>query len=175
MDLPLPPDFKEFLRLLNSEAIEYLVVGGYADAYQGYPRPTGDLDVWVATRPENAVKLVDTLAKFGFTDADVTQALFLEPGRVVRMGVPPVRIELLTSVSGVEFSDCAARKVDAVLDGVPVAIIGRDDLIANKLAAGRDRDRDDISRLRARLDREKQLPVDEAVRIATVGPPKPVR
>ena len=112
MDLPLPPDFKEFLRLLNSAQIEYLVVGGYAVGYHGYPRPTGDLDIWVAALPGNAVKLVDALAKFGF-------------------------------------ADCAARRVDAVLDGVQVAIIGRDDLIANKLAAGRDRDRDDVSRLRA--------------------------
>ena len=147
MDLPLPPDFKEFLRLLSSEAIEYLIVGGYAVAYHGYPRPTGDLDVWVATRPDNAAKLVGALAKFGFAGAGATEALFLEPGRVVRMGVPPVRIELLTSVSGVEFSGCIERRVEAVLDGVPVAIIGRDDLIANKLAAGRDRDRDDVSRL----------------------------
>lgn len=149
MDLPLPPDFKEFLRLLNSATIDYLVVGGYAVGYHGYPRPTGDLDIWVAVRPDNAAKLVGALAKFGFADAGATEALFLEPGRVVRMGVPPVRIELLTSVSGVGFAECAARKVDAVLDGVPVAIIGRDDLIANKLAAGRDRDRDDVSRLRA--------------------------
>jgi hypothetical protein len=118
MDLPLPPDFKEFLRLLNSEKIEYLVVGGYAVGYHGYPRPTGDLDVWVATHPDNARKLVDALAKFGFAGAGATEALFLEPGRVVRMGVPPVRIELLTSVSGVEFADCVARRVDAVLDDV---------------------------------------------------------
>lgn len=149
MDLPLPPDFKEFLRLLNSAEIDYLVVGGYAVAYHGYPRPTGDLDVWVAARPDNAAKLVTVLAAFGFGDAGATEALFLEPSRVVRMGVPPVRIELLTSVSGVEFAECRARRVEAVLDGVPVAIIGRDDLIANKLAAGRDRDRDDVSRLRA--------------------------
>lgn len=149
MDLPLPPDFKEFLRLLNSEKIEYLVVGGYAVGYHGYPRPTGDLDVWVASRADNAKKLVGALATFGFVNAGATEALFLEPGRVVRMGVPPVRIELLTSISGVEFSECVARKVDAVLDGVPVAIIGREDLITNKIAAGRDRDRDDVSRLRA--------------------------
>lgn len=147
MDLPLPPDFKEFLRLLNSAQIEYLLVGGYAVSYHGYPRPTGDLDIWVAARPVNAAKLVDALAAFGFADAGATEALFVEPGRVVRMGVPPVRIELLTSVSGVDFDDCRARRVEATLDGVPVAIISRNDLIANKLAAGRDRDRDDVRRL----------------------------
>lgn len=149
MDLPLPQDFKEFLRLLNSERIEYLIVGGYAVGYHGYPRPTGDLDIWVAARPDNATRLVSALAKFGFANAGATEKLFLEPGRVVRMGVPPVRIEVLTSVSGVEFADCFVRKVDADLDGVAACIIARDDLIANKLAAGRDRDRDDVSRLRA--------------------------
>lgn len=149
MDLPLPPDFKEFLRLLNSAAAEYLVVGGYAVSFHGYPRPTGDLDLWVATRPANAAKLVRALDAFGFANAGATEALFLEPDRVVRMGVPPVRIEILTSITGVKFDDCAPRRVDTVLDGVPVAVIGRDDLIANKIAAGRDRDRDDVSRLRA--------------------------
>jgi len=149
MDLPLPQDFKEFLRLLNSERIEYMVVGGYAVGFHGYPRPTGDLDIWVAARPDNAAKLVSALAKFGFGSAGATEQQFIEPGRVVRMGVPPVRIEVLTSVSGVDFADCFSRKVDSVLDGIPVSIISRDDLIANKLAAGRDRDRDDVSRLRA--------------------------
>lgn len=147
MDLPLPPDFKEFLKLLNSEQIEYLVVGGYAVGFHGYPRPTGDLDVWIPVNPGTPAKLVAALDRFGFAAAGATEALFRTPGRVVRMGVPPVRIELLTSISGVDFASCYTRRVDAVLDGVPVAVIGRDDLIANKLAAGRDRDRDDVRRL----------------------------
>lgn len=148
MDLPLPPDFKEFLRLLNSANAEYLVVGGYAVGFHGYPRPTGDLDIWVATDRNNAARLVEVLAKFGFADAGASETLFLEPARVVRMGLPPVRIELLTSISGVDFAECRTRRVETVLDGVPVSIIGFDDLIANKLAAGRDRDRDDVTRLR---------------------------
>jgi len=147
MDLPLPPDFKEFLRLLNSADAEYLVVGGYAVSFHGYPRPTGDLDIWVAMRPENATKLVQVLAAFGFAGAGASAPLFLEPDRVIRMGVPPVRIEILTSVSGVEFAACWRRLVVSGIDGVNVPIIGRSDLIANRLAAGRDRDRDDVSRL----------------------------
>jgi hypothetical protein len=114
MDLPLPHDFKEFLVLLNSEKIDYLIVGGYAVSYHGYPRPTGDLDVWVAMHPETATKLVDALAKFGFASAGATKDLFLTPGRVVRMGVPPVRIEVLSSISGVDFASCHARRIDAV-------------------------------------------------------------
>lgn len=148
MDLPLPPDFKEFLKLLHSEQIEYLIVGGYAVSYHGHPRPTGDLDIWIAPKPATAQKLVGVLTAFGFADAGASAELFLTPGRVVRMGVPPVRIEVLTSVSGVEFADCHARRVDVELDGVPAAIISKADLIANKTAAGRDRDRDDVRHLR---------------------------
>ncbi|HKS06839.1 MAG TPA: nucleotidyltransferase [Gemmatimonadaceae bacterium] len=148
MDLPLPQDFKEFLRLLSSERIEYLIVGGYAVSVHGYPRPTGDLGVWVAMESATATRLVGALAKFGFTAAGATKELFLTPNRVVRMGEPPVRIEILTSISGVDFSACYARRVSTMLDGVSVEVIGLADLIANKTAAGRDRDRDDVARLR---------------------------
>lgn len=150
MDLPLPPDFKEFLALLNSEKIEYLVVGGYAVSYHGYPRPTGDLDVWIAIDPVNAAKLVAALTKFGFGAAGATMDMFLTPGQVVRMGVPPVRIEVLSSVSGVEFASCRARRVDTVIDGIPVSVINRQDLIANKRAAGRDKDLNDLKHLEQR-------------------------
>ena len=98
MDLPLPPDFKEFLAVLNSEKIEYLIVGGYAVSYYRYPRPTRDLDVWVPLRKETAVALVEALAKFGFAAAGAIEELFLTPGRVVRMGLPSVRIVILNSI-----------------------------------------------------------------------------
>ena len=135
--------------LLNSEKIEYLVVGGYAVSYHGYPRPTGDLDVWVAIHPDTAARLVVALGKFGFGGAGASTELFLTPGRVVRMGVPPVRIELLNSISGVDFTACRRRRVDAVLDGVRVSLIGREDLIANKRASGRAKDLNDVEHLRS--------------------------
>jgi predicted nucleotidyltransferase len=150
MDLPLPPDFKEFLALLNSEKIDYLVVGGYAVSYHGFPRPTGDLDVWIAMDPANATKLVAALKKFGFGAAGATEELFLTPGKVIRMGVPPVRIEVLSSVSGVDFATCSLRRIDAVIDGIPVRLISRQDLIANKRAAGRDKDLNDLRHLEQR-------------------------
>ncbi len=150
METPLPPDFKEFLALLNSEKIEYLLVGGYAVSYHGYPRPTGDLDVWVDVRPDSVAKLIEVLAKFGFADAGATPELFLTPGRVVRMGVPPVRIELLNKVSGLDFSASYARRLEAVLDGVPVRIIARKDLVINKRAAGREKDLNDLKHLEQR-------------------------
>lgn len=146
MDLLLPPDFKEFLRLLNSERVEYLLVGAYAVGYYGYPRPTGDLDVWVDRNIDTAAKLVQVLDHFGFSEG-VSSELFLTPDRVVRMGVPPVRIELLSSISGVEFPACHARRLEATLDGISVSLISRDDLIVNKIAAGRPKDLNDLKQL----------------------------
>ncbi|MCA9287000.1 MAG: nucleotidyltransferase [Phycisphaerales bacterium] len=147
MDLPLPPDFKEFLRLLDSEKIEYLLVGGYAVAFYGYPRPTGDLDVWIATSPRNATRMVDALSKFGFAGAGATTELFQTADRVIRMGVPPVRIEVLTSISGVRFDECFDRRNIATIDGVSVSVISRQDLLTNKRAAARDKDLADLAQL----------------------------
>lgn len=147
METPLPPDFKEFLALLDSEKIEYLLVGGYAVSYHGYPRPTGDLDIWVAVNPDNASKLTKVLAEFGFGNAGATPELLLTPGRVIRMGVPPVRIEIINKISGVEFSRCYAQRIQVVMNGVPVSLINREDLLVNKRAAGRPKDLGDVKQL----------------------------
>lgn len=147
MDLRLPPDFAEFLRLLSSEGVEYLLVGGYAVAVHGYPRPTGDLAVWIATTPANAGRVVAALANFGFAGVGATPALFMTPGRVVRMGVPPGRIEVLTSVSGVNFGECYERRVVVEVDGVQATVISREDLVRNKRAAGREKDLADLAQL----------------------------
>jgi predicted nucleotidyltransferase len=147
MAAQLPPDFKEFLQLLNSEGVEYLLVGGYAVSYHGYPRPTGDLDVWVAMHATTAGKLVRSLAKFGFADSGVTTETFMTPGRIIRMGVPPVRIEVLTSVTGIDFAEAFAHRIQAFIDGVAVNVIARDDLIKNKRAAARAKDLNDLEHL----------------------------
>lgn len=146
--MPLPHDFKEFLQLLNSEKIEYLIVGGYAVAFHGYPRPTGDLDIWVAVSPANSQKIAAVLQRFGFAAA--SPSIFAQPGKVVRMGVPPVRLEILTAISGVEFQACFNRRVAATLDGIPANIIARDDLIQNKRAARRHKDLNDVDELERR-------------------------
>src|SRR6185436_13606569 len=101
MAIKLPQDFKEFLRLLRSHGVRYLLVGGYAVGFHGYPRPTGDLDVWVAIEPENADRLIAVLREFGFAVPELTKDLFLQHQKVVRMGVVPFRIEIMTSISGV--------------------------------------------------------------------------
>ena len=143
--IQLPPDFKEFLKLLTSSNVEYLVVGGYAVNFYGFSRATADLDVWIAISPENAARVSEVVRKFGFAEADT--ASFLQPRKIIRMGVPPVRLEILTSISGVDFAECYARRVDADLGGVKAPVIHHDDLIRNKLAAGRLKDRLDVQQL----------------------------
>jgi predicted nucleotidyltransferase len=143
----LPNDFKEFLRLLNSNGVEYMLVGGYAVGFHGYPRTTGDMDIWVATNARNAEKIVDVLRRFGFGQAELKKALFMTADNVVRMGVPPIRIELITSISGVEFDQCFQRAVTADIDGIAIPVIALDDLRANKRAANRAKDRGDLEEL----------------------------
>lgn len=140
----LPPDFREFLQLLNSHKVKYLLVGGYAVGYYGYPRATADMDIWVATDAENVEKVLTALAEFGFTEVD--PKLFAKEKQVLRMGVPPLRIELLTGISGAEFDDCYSRRAVVNL-GVEVNLISLEDLKTNKAASGRYKDLNDLEHL----------------------------
>ena len=121
--IQLPPDFKEFLKLLNSHRVEYLLVGGYAVGYHGYPRATGDMDLWVAIRQNNAEKLVVVLRDFGLNAPQLSADIFLQENQIIRMGVPPMRIELLTTISGVDFDSCYSERIVDVIDSVEVHII----------------------------------------------------
>lgn len=143
----LTRDFREFLQCLNEHGVEYLVIGGHAVAYHGYPRATGDLDVWIAVSQENAQRMVGALRSFGFDLADLSPNLFLRDQRIIRMGIEPNRIEIQTGISGVEFSQVYPRRVVAELDGVSVNIIPLDDLKANKKASGRYKDLADLENL----------------------------
>jgi hypothetical protein len=144
---PLPPDFSEFLRLLAEHDVQYLLVGGYAVGFYGYVRATADLDVWIRRDHENAVRMVRALKAFGF-DLDTLQPnLFLQPDRVIRMGVPPMRIEVLTSVSGVDFDTCYAEKVIERWDDAKVHVISLRHLKQNKRASGRAKDLSDLDYL----------------------------
>ncbi|MGA2112231.1 MAG: hypothetical protein ABSG98_08800 [Anaerolineales bacterium] len=133
--------------MLHSHGVEYLLVGGYAVGLHGHPRATAGLDVWVGLGEENAGRLVEVLEKFGFNPPQLSPGLFLQPDRVVRMGVPPVRIEILTTISGVDFPSCYARRQTKTLDGVPVSLISLADLKATKKAAGRHQDLSDLEHL----------------------------
>ncbi len=147
MDIELPPDFSEFLRLLNAKGVEYLLIGGYAVAFHGYPRATQDMDVWVAISPQNAARLVEGLREFGFENPELSDQLFLKEDSIVRMGVPPMRIEIATSISGVSFQECYDARVVEDFHGVPVNIISLKYLKKNKQSAGRHRDLDDLEHL----------------------------
>ena len=143
----LPPDFKEFLRLLNEHQVEYLLIGGYAVAYHGYPRATADMDIWIAVHRLNAEKVVAALRSFGFAVSELSEDLFLKEGQIIRMGVPPVRIGIATSISGVQFDECYTARVAGELDGVPVNLIDLAHLKLNKKAAGRYKDLNDLENL----------------------------
>jgi len=147
MDIRLPPDFKEFLRLLGSHGVEYLLIGGYAVGYHGYPRATQDMDIWIAVHPRNAERMVAALRAFGFDTPNLSSALFLQDRSLVRMGAAPMRIEIVTTISGVSFGECYAARVTDVLDGVAVEIISLQHLKLNKKASGRHKDLDDLEHL----------------------------
>ena len=147
MDPELPHDFKEFLKLLNSHSVEYLLIGGYAVGYYGYPRATNDLDIWIAMNDENAVRVVETLREFGFDTPELSAELFLKPDNIVRMGSPPVRIEILTTISGLRFAESWPHRKDASLGDVQVTMIGLPCLKTNKRASGRHKDLDDLEHL----------------------------
>ena len=145
--IQLPSDFKEFLKLLNSHRVEYLLIGGYAVGYHGYPRATGDMDLWVAIRQNNAEKLVAVLREFGLDAPQLSVDVFLQENQIIRMGVPPMRIELLTTISGVDFDSCYSERIVDVIDNVEVHIINLEHLKQNKQASGRYKDLDDLQYL----------------------------
>lgn len=148
----LNKDFKEFVALLDSTNVEYLLVGGYALAAHGHPRYTGDIDFWVNPTPENAVRLMQALTAFGFGGLGLTRDDFMQPDAVVQLGYPPARIDLLTAIDGVSFDACYARRRRLRVDGVELSLIDVDDLRANKRASGRLKDLADLEALDAAPD-----------------------
>ena len=140
-------DFKEFIELLNRNDVRYLVVGGYALAFHGFPRYTKDIDLWVWVNQENAKNLVKTLEDFGFSSLDIKQEDFLSPGYVVQLGQPPGRIDLLTSVTGLDFNECYASRVRAEIQGLEIDFIDLESFKKNKRAVGRHQDLADLENL----------------------------
>ena len=145
--IPLPPDFKEFLKLLNENKVKYLLIGGYAVNYYGYVRATADLDIWILQQKENVKQVIKVLKDFGFDVPELTTDIFFQERKVVRMGEPPMRIEIHTSISGVEFQDCYPECVIADWDDLTVPIIGFDKLKENKRVSGRLKDEIDLEHL----------------------------
>ncbi|MDO9300513.1 MAG: hypothetical protein Q7T89_03980 [Anaerolineales bacterium] len=135
------------MKLLKEYDVRYLLIGGYAVGYHGYIRATGDMDIWIAIHPDNAHKMVAVLKTFGFDHPDLSVELFLHENKILRMGVPPVRLEITTSISGVEFDECYQARVIDELDGVEVNLIDLENLKKNKKASGRLKDMVDFKKL----------------------------
>lgn len=145
--IPLPPDFKEFLRLLNARQVEYLLIGGYAVGYYGYPRATADMDIWIAIDRLNAEKVVAVLREYGFDLPELSPDLFLEENRIIRMGAPPLRLEVMTSISGVRFEECYGERVPVMIGDVEASLISLRHLKINKKASGSFKDLNDLENL----------------------------
>jgi hypothetical protein len=133
--------------LLGSHEVKYLLVGGYAVGFHGYPRATADMDLWVSRTKENARKLVSVLEEFGFRDVALAGQALTQKDQVIRMGVPPLRIELFTSISGAEFDACYAERIESEIEGIRISILSLADLKRNKKAAGRPKDLADLEEL----------------------------
>lgn len=143
----LNQDFREFVQSLNDSGALFLVVGGYAVALHGVPRYTKDLDLWIDNTPENAARVLDALDRFGFGELDISEDDLTRPDRVIQLGYPPVRIDLITSLEGVEFDECHAARLEVEVEGVIVSFIDLEHLKANKKATGRHQDLADLESL----------------------------
>lgn len=150
----LNPDFKDMLSCLKEEKVEFLIVGAYALAAHGFPRATGDIDIWVRNSSGNAQKIMAALMKFGTQISSLSEKDFTFPDMVVQIGVEPCRIDLLTSISGVEFDSAWENKVSITIDALEIYVLSKADLLKNKLATGRDKDQGDIVWLEKNRDGE---------------------
>lgn len=151
----LQADLREFIILLNSHNVEYILVGGHAVAFHGYPRFTGDIDFLIRTTPHNVQRVLDVLTAFGFGGLGISENDLLEPGHVVQLGQPPNRIDILTSISGVDFDSAWHARVQTTIGEQTVPLIGWSELVRNKRAAGRQKDLADLEKLLAVAKRRK--------------------
>jgi hypothetical protein len=141
-------DFKEFIKLLHDHKVQYLIVGGYAFAIHAEPRFTKDLDVFIQVSSENASKVIQVLTDFGFKSMNLTVSDLTAPDQVIQLGYPPLRIDILTGISGIDFESAWDNKVEGKYDGQTAYFIGKEDLRKNKLATGRESDKLDAKKLK---------------------------
>ena len=149
----LNPDFRDMLSCLKDEEVEFIIVGAYALAAHGFPRATGDIDIWVRNSPANAQKTIRALVKFGAPISSLSEKDFISPDIVVQIGVEPSRIDLLTGIDGIEFDEAWENKVSVNVSGLKIYILSKADLLKNKLAASRDKDQADIAWLEKQFSR----------------------
>jgi hypothetical protein len=152
--------FLDFLRLLESHKVEFVVVGGYAVGVHGFPRYTGDLDVFVAISRQNADRLVGVFKEFGFASLSLKPEDFLEADMVVEIGREPIKIQILTGIDGISFERCRNDRILVNVSGTPIPFIGLDSLLANKAASPRNKDRIDLEELTRIRDLQQVRGVD---------------
>jgi hypothetical protein len=140
-------DFEEFFASCNKHEVEYLIVGGYAFALHAHPRYTGDLDIFVQASKENARRIIRALEEFGFTSPSLAWQDLTAPGRVIQIGYPPLRIDLLTAIDGIEFKEAWPKRVESTYGQQKVHVISKEDLVTNKRASGRKQDLLDLEDL----------------------------
>lgn len=143
----LNQDFKEFIQSLDDNQVQYLVVGGYAVALHGYPRYTKDIDIWINLDCDNAERMISALDQFGLNSLGLKAADFLAPDMIIQLGYPPNRIDILTTLPGVEFEDCYPARIEVDVEEVKVNFIDLDNLLKNKRASGRAQDLADLENL----------------------------
>jgi predicted nucleotidyltransferase len=146
--MKMSADFADFLRLLTERKVDYLIIGGYAVSHYGYVRNTGDLDIWVRITDENLEQTAEVLDEFGYAPKARSLPYLKTPGKILRMGMPPFRLEISTSIDGVEFDDCYLRKKTVAFQGIAINFIGYNDLITYKKASGRLKDLADVEELK---------------------------
>jgi hypothetical protein len=146
--MTLAQDFEDFVKLLNLHEVEYMVVGGYALAFHGKPRHTGDLDIWIRISENNAVRMLRVLKDFGLSSMDFKKEDFLKPGYISQIGYPPLRIDILNSIDGVEFKDAIQNMLQLEIENdFAINYIGLNDFVKNKRASGRSQDLADIQEI----------------------------
>ena len=143
----LSKDFREFIELLNENKVRYLVVGGYAVAFHGYPRYTKDLDVWIELSTDNANKIIEALKEFGFGSLGLKPEDFLESDQIIQLGYPPNRIDILTTLKDLKFEDCYESKIEVEIQDLHIDFIDIENLKKNKRATGRPQDLADAENL----------------------------
>jgi predicted nucleotidyltransferase len=145
--MTLDKDFEDFIVLLNAYSVDYMIVGGYALAFHGKPRHTGDLDIWIDLSDNNAQKMLNVINEFGMASLGMKKVDFLQKGGITQIGYPPLRIDILNEIDGVNFQDAYQSKLIIDVDGIMVNYIGLDDLIKNKQVSGRKQDLSDVCEL----------------------------
>jgi hypothetical protein len=154
--LNLPDDFRDLIQILSRNGVQYMIVGGYALSLYAAPRTTGDIDIFVKIDPENAKRILHSLNEFGFGDLDISEQDLLSPAQVIQLGFPPNRVDFMTTIEGVSWEEAFANRKQVIQDGLTFPVIGKEELVKNKLSTGRLKDMADVEQVRKKDKKNPQ-------------------